>query len=62
MKDDKYNNVLGACGSGALFSASSGPQAAIRGCASFALFSYVIESFLVQPDSRSDEEKFLSGN
>ncbi|GJQ12569.1 hypothetical protein GpartN1_g4360.t1 [Galdieria partita] len=45
-KDDKYNNVVGACGSGAFFSWNNGFRAALQGCISFALFSYLIDMFL----------------
>ncbi|KAJ8903949.1 hypothetical protein NDN08_000480 [Rhodosorus marinus] len=62
-KSDKYNSVIGACGSGALFSAPQGPQAAIRGCASFAMFSYLFETVVGhQPQERILEEKVMSGN
>jgi hypothetical protein len=45
-RDDKYNNVVGACGSGAFFSWNNGFRAALQGCISFALFSYLIDMFL----------------
>uniref|UniRef100_A0A7S3A1B0 Mitochondrial import inner membrane translocase subunit TIM22 n=1 Tax=Rhodosorus marinus TaxID=101924 RepID=A0A7S3A1B0_9RHOD len=62
-KSDKYNSVIGACGSGALFSAPQGAQAAIRGCASFAMFSYLFETVVGhQPQERILEEKVMSGN
>lgn len=49
--EDKYNPVIGACGSGAVFSLASGPRAALQGCASFALFSYLIEMWMGPRDT-----------
>lgn len=43
-KDDRVNNVVGACGSGAAFAAHGGPAAALQGCVSFAAISYLIEA------------------
>jgi len=58
--DDNYNAVIGACGSGAVFSLQSGPRAALQGCATFALFSYVVDMFAKpreepDPDMSPDE-------
>eukprot|EP00871_Galdieria_phlegrea_P004944 jgi/Galph1/5450/GphlegSOOS_G4075.1 len=50
-RDDKYNNVVGACGSGAFFSWNGGLRAALQGCISFALFSYLIDMFLSPKES-----------
>lgn len=61
-RDDRANNLVGACGAGAAFSAGSGVRAAVQGCASFALFSYLIDVFTTpretvpQADNRSDED------
>mmetsp|Transcript_3220 Transcript_3220/g.9821 ORF Transcript_3220/g.9821 Transcript_3220/m.9821 type:complete len:202 (-) Transcript_3220:368-973(-) len=62
-KQDKYNNIIGACGSGALLSLPSGPQAALRGCASFSLFAYFFDAFFSgsQTPERTMEEKLISG-
>lgn len=56
-KNDRWNNVIGACGSGAAFSCASGggPRAALQGCASFALFSYVIDGLV--PSTGGDATK-----
>jgi hypothetical protein len=49
-KDDRFNNVVGACGSGAVFSAKQGPRAAAQGCVSFAALSYMIDVFTAPKD------------
>lgn len=56
-KNDRWNNVIGACGSGAAFSCASGggPRAALQGCVSFALFSYVIDGLV--PSTGGDATK-----
>lgn len=61
-KNDRWNNVIGACGSGAAFSCASGggPRAAVQGCVSFALFSYVIDGLVPStggdPATKTDAE------
>lgn len=42
-REDRFNAVVGACGSGAAFTAKAGPRAAMQGCVSFAALSYVID-------------------
>lgn len=56
-RNDRWNNVIGACGSGAAFSCASGggPRAAVQGCVSFALFSYVIDGLV--PSTGGDATK-----
>jgi hypothetical protein len=49
--DDRWNNVLGACGSGAVFSIKQGPRAAAQGCVSFAGLSYLIDVFASPKDA-----------
>lgn len=49
-KDDRVNNVVGACGSGAVFSLKNGPRAAAQGCVSFAALSYLIDVFTTPKD------------
>jgi hypothetical protein len=62
--DDRWNNVLGACGSGAAFSIKQGPRAAAQGCVSFAGLSYLIDVFTSPKDASDDldasSEKYLS--
>lgn len=50
-KDDRINNVVGACGSGAVFTAKNGPRAAAQGCISFAALSYLIDVFTTPKDA-----------
>jgi hypothetical protein len=50
-KDDRFNNVIGACGSGAVFTAKGGPRAAVQGCVSFAGLSYLIDVFTAPKDA-----------
>jgi Tim17/Tim22/Tim23/Pmp24 family len=50
-KDDRFNNVVGACGSGAVFTAKNGPRAAAQGCVSFAALSYLIDVFATPKDA-----------
>lgn len=56
-REDRFNSVVGACGSGAAFSAKGGPRAAAQGCVSFAALSYIIDMLTgpKQPDNLSDE-------
>lgn len=56
-KDDRYNAMIGACGSGAAFTASKGPAAAAQGCVSFAALGYLIDALSTpkQEDDQSDE-------
>lgn len=53
-KDDRINSVVGACGSGATFSAAQGPRAALQGCVSFAAISYLIEA-LTTPKEEDEQ-------
>lgn len=59
-KDDRMNNVVGACGSGAVFSAKNGPRAAAQGCVSFAALSYLIDVFTTPKDSPGPDGAGLS--
>lgn len=55
-RDDRYNALIGACGSGAAFQAHGGPSAAAQGCVSFAALSYLIDSLTApKQDDQSDE-------
>lgn len=55
-KDDRYNSIVGACGSGAAFSAKNGTVAAAQGCVTFAALSYFLDSLTsVRQDDMSDE-------
>lgn len=57
-REDRFNSVVGACGSGAAFTAKSGPRAAAQGCVSFAALSYLIDmltSGQMKEDPTSDE-------
>lgn len=55
-KDDRYNALVGACGSGAAFQAHAGPASAAQGCVSFAALSYLIDSLTApKQDDQSDE-------
>eukprot|EP00177_Eucheuma_denticulatum_P008384 GFKZ01015252.1.p1 GENE.GFKZ01015252.1~~GFKZ01015252.1.p1 ORF type:complete len:191 (-),score=23.67 GFKZ01015252.1:962-1513(-) len=58
-REDRYNAVIGACGSGAAFTAKGGARAAVQGCVSFAALSYLIEMLAggaVKDVGLSDEE------
>lgn len=58
-KDDRYNAIVGACGSGAVFSAKNGPSAAAQGCVTFAALSYFLDSLSsssTPPANQTDEE------
>jgi hypothetical protein len=60
-KDDRFNNVIGACGSGAVFTAKGGPRAAAQGCVSFAGLSYLIDVFTTPKDApEADNDQVLS--
>lgn len=56
-REDRFNSVIGACGSGATLTAKGGPSAALQGCASVAALSYLIETFTAphKEDKNSDE-------
>lgn len=55
-RDDRYNAIVGACGSGAAFSIKGGPAAAAQGCVSFAALSYLIDMLTASKiDDQSDE-------
>lgn len=56
-KDDRYNAMIGACGSGAAFTANKGPAAAAQGCVSFAALGYLIDTLSTPKtdDDQSDE-------
>lgn len=45
-KHDKVNSLSAGCMAGGILSARAGPKAAAFGCAGFALFSYIIDSFM----------------
>lgn len=53
-REDRFNSVVGACGSGAAFTAKAGPRAALQGCASFAALSYLIDMFTSPTDRNED--------
>lgn len=55
--DDRFNNVIGACGSGAVFTAKSGPRAAAQGCVSFAALSYLIDVFTAPKDGQETSDQ-----
>lgn len=55
-KDDRYNAIVGACGSGAVFSAKNGSVAAAQGCVTFAALSYFLDSLTsTRQEDMSDE-------
>ncbi|CAM9830425.1 unnamed protein product [Chrysoparadoxa australica] len=43
-KDDKWNNVIGSCGTGAFMCRGKGPNQMAQGCLSYALCSYFFDS------------------
>lgn len=55
-KEDRVNSIVGACGSGAVFSANGGPRAALQGCVSFAAISFLIEAMLMPKEEQMVEE------
>lgn len=58
-RDDRFNALVGACGSGAAFTVRSGPAAAAQGCVSFAGLSYLIDvltSPKPDPAEQTDEQ------
>lgn len=57
-KDDRYNAIVGACGSGAFFQARAGPTSAAQGCVSFAALSYLIDSLTAS--KKTDQSDDLS--
>ncbi|PXF42652.1 Mitochondrial import inner membrane translocase subunit TIM22-2 [Gracilariopsis chorda] len=58
-RDDRFNSVIGACGSGATFYLRSGPRAAAQGCVTFAALSYVIDALVVPKDDPDSDEAIL---
>ncbi|KAI0566989.1 Tim17-domain containing protein [Gracilaria domingensis] len=58
-KDDRYNSVIGACGSGATFYVRSGPRAAAQGCVTFAALSYLIDALVVPKEDPNSDEAIL---
>lgn len=61
-REDRYNAVIGACGSGAAFTAKGGPKAALQGCVSFAALSYLIDMLAgggLQPQKELTDEQIL---
>lgn len=58
-KEDRYNAIIGACGSGAVFSAKAGPRAAAQGCVSFAALSYLIDTFASPSAPPTSDEAIL---
>jgi import inner membrane translocase subunit TIM22 len=59
QRQDKYNAVIAACASGAVFGREQGVQGMLAGCAQFAGFTYLIETFIVgsqSPRSERDNE------
>lgn len=56
-KQDKYNAVFAACTSGALFSREQGPKGMLTGCVQFAGFTYLIETFLIDPQQGRQQEQ-----
>lgn len=59
-KEDRYNAMIAACGSGALYSMKSGPQAMVQGCVKFAAFTYFIDAFLTPKEFKLPREDSLS--
>ena len=55
-RQDKYNSVIAACMSGAVFGREQGPPGMLAGCVQFAGFTYLLETFLVQPQQRKLED------
>lgn len=55
-KDDRFNSVVGACGSGAVFSMKNGPRGAAQGCVSFAALSYLIDVLASPKDARNSPD------
>ncbi|KAK4534334.1 hypothetical protein CDCA_CDCA01G0359 [Cyanidium caldarium] len=55
-QQDKYNSVIAACMSGAVFGREQGPSGMLAGCVQFAGFTYLLETFLVQPQQRKLED------
>ena len=45
-KHDIYNSVYAGCFTGGTLAARAGPQAACAGCATFAIFSALIDKFM----------------
>lgn len=59
-RDDRWNSVVGACGSGAAFTAKGGPRAAFQGCVSFAALSYLIDAFTTPKEEDTSNEDPMS--
>lgn len=58
--DDRFNAVIGACGSGAAFSSKNGPRAALQGCVSFAAFSFLIDVMTTPKEAEVGKEDPMS--
>jgi import inner membrane translocase subunit TIM22 len=56
QRQDKYNAVIAACASGAVFGREQGVQGMLAGCAQFAGFTYLIETFLIGGQSSQSEQ------
>lgn len=51
-KDDKWNQVLGSCGAGAVMCRDKGPSGMLQGCVSYGVFSYFIDMLGGTPPSQ----------
>lgn len=56
-KQDKYNSVIAACASGAVFGREQGARGMLGGCAQFAGFTYLLETFLVSPQQQREQQR-----
>eukprot|EP00611_Tribonema_gayanum_P031294 TRINITY_DN8_c0_g1_i1.p1 TRINITY_DN8_c0_g1~~TRINITY_DN8_c0_g1_i1.p1 ORF type:complete len:233 (-),score=55.18 TRINITY_DN8_c0_g1_i1:152-850(-) len=42
-RDDRWNQILGSCGTGAAMCKDKGPQAMLQGCVSYGAFAYILD-------------------
>ncbi len=54
-KHDKWNNMMGACGAGAVGGCGKGIPAMASGCVNFALMSYVLDMFMERAQDPFDK-------
>ena len=57
---DKWNNVCGACGAGAISSCSRGPQAMLTGCVNFAAMSYIVDLLITRQQGTDQFQQFIA--
>ncbi|KAK4529471.1 hypothetical protein CCYA_CCYA01G0328 [Cyanidiococcus yangmingshanensis] len=62
QRQDKYNAVIAACASGAVFGREQGIQGMLSGCAQFAGFTYLIETFLIGAQSPQSQQDLGMGS